>query len=87
MPTVFISGANRGIGFEMTRRYAASGHDVIATARNPAGAEALNALTKPPGRVTVMPLDVGREASVAALAEALAATLDVARLDAIVGLR
>ena len=33
MPTVLITGANRGIGLEFARQYAAEGWDVIATAR------------------------------------------------------
>lgn len=33
MPKVLITGANRGIGLEFTRQYAADGWDVIATAR------------------------------------------------------
>ena len=33
MPTVLITGANRGIGLEFTRQYLADGWDVIATAR------------------------------------------------------
>ena len=33
MPTVVITGANRGIGLEFARQYAADGWDVIATAR------------------------------------------------------
>jgi NAD(P)-dependent dehydrogenase (short-subunit alcohol dehydrogenase family) len=33
MPTILISGANRGIGLEFARQYAADGWDVIATAR------------------------------------------------------
>lgn len=35
MPTVLITGANRGIGLELTRQYAADGWDVTATAREP----------------------------------------------------
>lgn len=35
MPTVFISGANRGIGLEMARQYGADGWTVIATCRDP----------------------------------------------------
>jgi NAD(P)-dependent dehydrogenase (short-subunit alcohol dehydrogenase family) len=34
MPTVFITGANRGLGFEFARQYAAAGWIVHATARN-----------------------------------------------------
>lgn len=37
MPTVMITGANRGIGLEFTRQYAADGWTVIATCRNPIG--------------------------------------------------
>lgn len=34
MPTVLITGANRGIGLEFARRYAADGWRVIATCRD-----------------------------------------------------
>ena len=33
MPTVLITGANRGIGLELVRQYSTDGWDVIATAR------------------------------------------------------
>ncbi|MFC7536274.1 SDR family oxidoreductase [Sphingomonas sp. GCM10030256] len=33
MPTVLITGANRGLGLEFVRQYAGAGWDVIATAR------------------------------------------------------
>jgi NAD(P)-dependent dehydrogenase (short-subunit alcohol dehydrogenase family) len=33
MPTVLITGANRGIGLELARQYSSDGWDVIATAR------------------------------------------------------
>lgn len=35
MPTVLITGANRGLGLEFARQYAADGWDVIATCREP----------------------------------------------------
>ena len=33
MPTVLITGANRGIGLEFARQYSSDGWDVVATAR------------------------------------------------------
>jgi NAD(P)-dependent dehydrogenase (short-subunit alcohol dehydrogenase family) len=43
MPTVFITGANRGLGLEFARQYAADGWTVIATARDPDAATELKA--------------------------------------------
>ncbi|MGE0178225.1 MAG: SDR family oxidoreductase [Sphingomonas sp.] len=43
MPSVLITGANRGLGLEFARRYAANGWDVIATVRDPASADELRA--------------------------------------------
>jgi NAD(P)-dependent dehydrogenase (short-subunit alcohol dehydrogenase family) len=40
MPSVFITGANRGIGFELARQYSADGWTVYGGARNPADADA-----------------------------------------------
>ncbi|MBC7136284.1 MAG: SDR family NAD(P)-dependent oxidoreductase, partial [Oceanibaculum nanhaiense] len=70
MPTVLITGANRGIGLEFTKQYAADGWKVIATARDPGKADALKAV---PG-VQVEALEVTDDASVAALAKKLAGT-------------
>ncbi len=55
MPTVFVTGANRGIGLEFVRQYAADGWTVIATARDPGSATQLNAIE---GDVTVRALDL-----------------------------
>ena len=41
MHSVLISGANRGIGLEFARQYAAEGWHVYATARNPEEAAGL----------------------------------------------
>jgi NAD(P)-dependent dehydrogenase (short-subunit alcohol dehydrogenase family) len=58
-PTVLITGANRGIGLELARQYAARGWRVIGTARRPAEATELNALAAAnAGRVMVEALDV-----------------------------
>ncbi|MBX9633856.1 MAG: SDR family NAD(P)-dependent oxidoreductase, partial [Magnetospirillum sp.] len=44
MPTILITGANRGLGLEFVRQYAADGWRVIATVRAPlAGKAASNA--------------------------------------------
>jgi NAD(P)-dependent dehydrogenase (short-subunit alcohol dehydrogenase family) len=47
MPTVLITGANRGIGLELARQYAAAGWNVIATARRSSPElEALDVIVK-----------------------------------------
>lgn len=56
--TVLITGANRGIGFEFARQYADKGYRVIATCRNPDGADELNAFAAKHARVTVERLDL-----------------------------
>jgi NAD(P)-dependent dehydrogenase (short-subunit alcohol dehydrogenase family) len=68
MPTCLITGANRGIGLEFARQYAAEGWKVIATCRRPAEAEALNALE---GEIEVHPLDVTDFARIEELAKKL----------------
>jgi len=44
MATILITGTNRGIGLEFVHRYLARGDQVIATAREPAQAQALQEL-------------------------------------------
>lgn len=44
MHTVLITGANRGLGFEMAKQYSADGWQVIACCREPAQADALRKL-------------------------------------------
>jgi NAD(P)-dependent dehydrogenase (short-subunit alcohol dehydrogenase family) len=46
MPTVLITGANRGLGLEFCRQYAEKGWDVIACCRDPAQAKELNELSQ-----------------------------------------
>ena len=65
MTTTLITGANRGIGLELVRKFLAQGHDVIATARDPETSNELNATG-----AKVYPLEV-TDASVAALKEAV----------------
>ena len=68
MPTVFITGANRGLGFEFAKQYAAADWRVIAACRDPAKAEALSAVE---GDVQVETMDVDNDASVASLSDKL----------------
>ena len=72
MATVAITGANRGIGLELARQYAAAGDRVLATCRTTAGAEKLNALAgSSAGAVSVHALDVGDGDSLSACARAI----------------
>jgi NAD(P)-dependent dehydrogenase (short-subunit alcohol dehydrogenase family) len=80
MPTTLITGANRGLGFEFARQYAADGWRVIATVRDPAKTSALKALQ---GQVEIRPLDVSNFDAIDTLARDLAATpIDVLVLNA-----
>lgn len=55
MPSVLITGANRGIGLELVRQYAADGWSVIATCRNPVN---VGDLGRVEGDIAVYSLDV-----------------------------
>ena len=68
MPTILITGASRGIGLELTKRYAADGWQVIACCRKPKEAKALNAVK---GEIELRTLDVSKPASIAKLKAAL----------------
>jgi len=67
-PTVLITGANRGIGLEFVRQYAAADYNVIATTRDAAKATELAELAKGDPRIVVEALDVTDHAGVDALA-------------------
>lgn len=72
MSTVLIAGANRGLGLEFVRQYAADGDRVIAACRAPDRADALTVIAAgSKGRVTVHPLDVSDEVSVRALKDVI----------------
>ena len=75
MKTVFITGANRGLGLEFVRQYVAQGDVVHACCRRPGGAAELKALEKA-NRETlhVHALDVTRTEAVQRLAGALSET-------------
>ncbi|MSO65150.1 MAG: SDR family oxidoreductase [Alphaproteobacteria bacterium] len=78
MPTILITGANRGIGLGIARLFVAKDWHVIATCRRPDRAEALRTLARQgPGQVTIHALEVGDLAAVDRLGE----TLRDARID------
>ncbi len=58
MPTIMITGANRGIGLELVRQYAADGWEVLACCRSPENAHELKQLAAANSKVSVHPLDV-----------------------------
>ena len=57
MPTVLITGANRGLGLELARQYAADCWRVIGTARDPGRAVELRSLGVQIERLDVMDLN------------------------------
>ena len=64
MPTVLITGANRGLGLEYARQYADDGWRVIATCRVP---ETAMELTRIRGEVEIRALDIGNQEQIHAL--------------------
>ncbi len=68
MPTVLVTGANRGLGLEFVRQYIKLGWDVIACCRDPE-ARTLRGLDKT--RLRVEKLDVADHEGVDRLAQAL----------------
>ena len=69
MSAILITGANRGLGLEFTRQYAADGWHVIACGREPSGADELNALVADNAEIVVEQLDVNDFAAIDVLAD------------------
>ncbi|WP_262922952.1 SDR family NAD(P)-dependent oxidoreductase [Hymenobacter cellulosilyticus] len=56
MKSVLITGANRGLGLELTRQYLERGDQVFAASRQPEGATDLQALSQQyPGQLVTLP--------------------------------
>lgn len=73
MPCVFITGANRGLGLEFARQYAADGWQVFAACRAPNAATELHRLVTDSGKhIRVLQMDVTNAASIKAAAGAVA---------------
>lgn len=59
MPTVMVTGGNRGLGFEFAKQYAADGWRVFAACRRPTSADSLRLLAeRSRGLVEVVTMDV-----------------------------
>jgi len=70
MPTLLITGANRGLGLEFVRHYAADGWDIHACARDPARIPALSGT----GTIVRHRLDVTDWTAIGAMADLLQGT-------------
>jgi len=68
MPTVMITGSNRGLGLECARQYADEGWRVIATCRNPGNAVELASLK---GELEIHALDISDHGQILSLADSL----------------
>lgn len=72
---VLITGANRGLGLEFARQYAAGGWSVIACCRDPSAASELQELARHfHGSLRIEPLDITRQEQIDDLATRLAET-------------
>ncbi|MEL7414146.1 MAG: SDR family NAD(P)-dependent oxidoreductase, partial [Pseudomonadota bacterium] len=71
--TVFITGANRGIGLSLTELYLQQGDQVHATSRNLAESKELQALASTYATLTLHELDVTNYPQFAQLAKELPA--------------
>jgi len=68
-PTILITGANRGIGLELTEQFAEDGWQVLACCRNPADAGKLQALIERDLAIELHALDVTNYQQIASLAD------------------
>ena len=70
--TALVTGANKGIGYEVARQLAAKGFHVFVGARNrDAGRKAADEIAKGRGKATFLEIDVADNASISAAAREL----------------
>lgn len=69
MPTILITGANRGIGLEMAKQYSEDGWKVMACCRDPQKADELKKLGND---IKILPLDVADTNSIQQLIQHIA---------------
>ena len=77
MSRILITGTSKGIGYDAALLLARAGHEVIATMRNPGASDLGKVAAQAKLPVTVLPLDVDDDASVASLFGRLAEPIDV----------
>ncbi|MCU4676084.1 SDR family oxidoreductase [Catenovulum sp. 2E275] len=70
--TVFITGANRGIGLEFVKQYHDAGYQVIATTRNPLEQDDLKILSQAHKNIKVLSLDITDDKQIAGVKAMLA---------------
>ena len=70
-PTILITGANRGIGLELTGQFVEDGWRVLSCCRNPAHADDLQALAERKPAIEIHALEVTDYEQMASLAAAL----------------
>jgi len=75
--TLLITGANRGIGLEMTRQAVARGDHVIACTRNAMQSPDLVALARGNDAITVLALDVCAETDMKQIAAGMQRPVDI----------
>ena len=69
---ILITGANRGIGLELSRQYSFEGWNVFACCRSPESATGLSRLAAASsGRIQILPLDLMKEGAIQQLAQSL----------------
>jgi NAD(P)-dependent dehydrogenase (short-subunit alcohol dehydrogenase family) len=77
MERIFITGANRGLGLEFTRRYLERSEQVFAACREPDKAAELDKLkTDHPGQLTILKMEVTNREEIDAAAKTVADAVD-----------
>jgi NAD(P)-dependent dehydrogenase (short-subunit alcohol dehydrogenase family) len=77
MSKILMTGASKGIGYDATLLLARAGHEVVATMRNPSASDLAKVAAEARLPVTVLPMDVDDDASVAAVFSEVGASIDV----------
>lgn len=77
MAKILITGTSKGIGYDAALLLARRGHDVLATMRNPSASDLATVASEEGLPLTVLPMDVDDDASVADVFAGAAESVDV----------